>query len=173
MLRFVHVALLVAACGVSVPRGQYGPYVSGQEKHLRLANGQSVVIYRVKYWTFSSGDDPAMQFEYEALDSLSDTVALRRRARELWPAFAPYVESLGLRNGIITATHLNRHGIPGFWTVTTKHFGLLVHRDSVGTWRFKDDGGDLPPAAPLRGPQIIESTGQPMPFPAEPPTVLQ
>ena len=99
-------AVIVAACGVSVPHGQYGPYVSGQEKHLRLVSGESLVIYRVKYWTFSSGEDPAMQFEYEALDSLGDTVALRRRARELWPAFAPYVEALGTLASSSTAIPL-------------------------------------------------------------------
>jgi hypothetical protein len=65
-----------------------------------------------------------MQFEYGAIDSLSDTVALRARAREVWPAFAPYVEAAGLRDGIITATKLERHGMPGFWTARRMRSGL-------------------------------------------------
>jgi hypothetical protein len=165
--------MLGAACSPVVPQGQYGPYLPGNEKHLRLPSGQSLAIYRVKYWTFSSGDAPAMQFEYEALDPLADTAALRQRARQLWPAFAPYVEASGLRNGIITATKLERHGVPGFWSSTMKHFGLLVSRDAAGTWRFKDDGGVLPPADATRGPQIVEPTGAVMPFATKPSKLVQ
>lgn len=173
MRSLILAAVLVGACSPVVPQGQYGPYVAGNEKHLPLPGRDSVVIYRVKYWTFSSGDSPAMQFEYAALDSLSDTVALRRRARELWPAFAPYVEASGLRDGIITATKLERHGVPGFWRASMKHFGLLVRRDADGTWRFKDDRAVLPPADVTRGPQIVEPTGAIMPFATKPPKLLQ
>ena len=162
---------LASACTLSVPQGQYGPYIPGQEKQLRLSTGDSFVVYRVKYWLFSSGEPPSLQLEYEALDPIADSAALRRRARELWPAFAPYVEALGLRGGIITATRLKRRGFMGVWTVTTTHFGLLENRDSNGIWRFVDDTSPLPPGDFTRGPQIIEPTGKPLPFSHEPPRI--
>jgi hypothetical protein len=161
-------AILVSACSPVVPQGQYGAYVQGHEKHLQLPDGQSLIIYRVKYWTFSSGEPPAIQFEYEALDPLVDTAALRRRAIDLWPAFGAYAESAGLRDGIITATKLKRSGIPGLWGATMNHFGLLVYRGTDGTWRFKDTGGSLPAPEFKRGPQIIEPDGSIMPFASKP-----
>lgn len=149
------------SCGPSVPQGQYGPYMPGNEKHLLLGPGQSLVVYRVKYWRFNSGDPPAMQLEYEARDSLADVPSLRETARALWPAFAPYVEACGLQSAIITATKLERIGTVGLWKVHTRHFGLLAHRDSAQTWRLNDDGSPLPPAdrSALR---IIEPSGAPL-----------
>lgn len=155
-----------------MPQGQYGPYPPGGEKHLRLDSGKALDIYRVKYWTFGSGDPPALQLEYEALGSLQDVPALRQTARELWPAFAPYVEALDLDHAIITATKLRRYGLIGFWWVRTNHFGLVVSRDSTGTWRFADDRSPLPPADYARGPQITEPSGSPLPVSRERPKIL-
>ena len=170
--RTVLLAALISACSPAVPQGQYGAYVRGHEKHLQLSSGQPLVIYRVKYWTFSSGEPPAIQFEYETLDPLADTAALRRRALELWPAFGPYAEAAGLRSGIITATKLKRSGIPGLWGATMNHFGILVHRETDGTWRFDDTGASLPAPEFKRGPQIIEPDGSVMPFAWKPDSLV-
>jgi hypothetical protein len=169
MWRTAIILLFAAACSPGVPHSQFGPYVAGSEKHIRV-KGDSVVVYRVKYWTFDSGDQPALQLEYAALDSLRDTSALTLRARQLWPVFSPYVEALGLNSAIITATRLERSGGIGLWRVSTEHFGLIADRDSAGVWRFINDTTPLPPADYSR-PQIIEANGQPMDPSRVPPSI--
>ena len=173
MPRIFLVLILATACMPAAPQGQFGPYIPGHEKHLILEDNHSLTIYRIKYWTFASGEPPAVQVEYEALDSLDNIEALRHRAVKLWPAFAPYIETAGVRTAIVTATKLKRRGIVGFGTLTMKHYGLTLNRDSLGTWRFEDDHSTVPPADFKRGPQIIEFNGQALPFNAWPQRMAQ
>src|SRR5437879_4471169 len=135
----------VSACGRQLPQSQFGVYYR-QTKHLILPSGDSVKVYRVKYWIFESGP-PALQLEYEPPFAVSDTAAVHREARLLWPFFAPYVEAKGLTGGIVTATNLHVYGIwPILWTSRSKSFGFVAQKGRDGRWRFENDTVPLPAA---------------------------
>jgi hypothetical protein len=161
-------ALVSTACGTSEPMSQFGAY-HHQNKQLRLSDGQTLTVYRVKYWTFNDGSSPALQLEYEAPFDVADTARVRAMAHEIWPAFVPYVEALHLRSAILTATNLRRTGSPLAWTATLHHFGLTAARDGNGDWVLDDGTDPLPtpePSAPLR---IYEANGKIFPLLVAPP----
>ena len=149
-------AALLFTSGLSgqEPVGQFGPY-HWQNKQLRLPGGDTLTVFRVKYWVFNDGAPPGLQLEYEAPYPVSDTAALHQLLRRLWPAFVPYVESMHLSNAIVTATNMTRHGAPPLpWTATFHSWGYIVQRDSAGGWRVKGDGtGEVLP--PSLGPDVF------------------
>lgn len=153
----------IVACSPALPQGQYGPYFP-KNKALHLASGEVLAVYRVKILHFSDSTK-AVQIEYEPPFAVADTEAVRREARTIWPAFAPYVESNNVEGAVITATNLHRHGIwPLAWTTTMNHYGVLVRRRANGTWYIDRDSVPLP-AADLSGPpQIIDVDGNALPF---------
>ncbi len=158
----VALALAVAACGGEGQLvGQFGPYYR-QTKQLRLPSGETLIVYRVKHWTFANGQPPALQLEYEAPFPVSDTARLRALTRRIWPAFAPYVEGAGLRAAIVTATNLQRREAGRAWAAQMQHFGLIAERDSTGRWRLQGDTVTLPPAEPSRTLRIFEADGRPL-----------
>jgi hypothetical protein len=167
MVQFSRAALLatlVCACGPALPQGQFGPYYR-HSKHLALASGDTLTVYRVKAWTFSSGEEPALQIEYEAPFPVSDTAAIRREVRLIWPAFAPYLEVNHFTGAIITATNLRIHGIwPIAWSSTHESFGFVADKEANGGWHVESDTTRLPPADASGIPRIIDVTGQPLPF---------
>jgi len=141
--------------------GQFGPY-HARNKQLRLADGDTFTVYRVKYWTFDDGSAPALQLEFASPVPVSDTAGVRRAAERIWPAFAPYVEGQRLRAGILTATNLEKVGGPGAWATRAVYFGLVARRDSAGTWRFDGHPEALPTPAPGgEAGEILEADGQP------------
>ena len=145
------------------PTGQFGAY-HWHNKQLRLPDGDTLTVYRVKLWRFSSGEPSALQIEYEPPTSVADTAAMRRLLRRVWPAFAPYVEYLHLRNAIVTATNLTRHGAPPLpWTATFHSYGFVLQTDTQGQWSVKDDlrGITLPPSLGSDVFLIYEATGAP------------
>jgi hypothetical protein len=155
------VALLCVACEPAPPQGQFGTYPK-HTKQLRLASGDTFTVYRVKHWTFNDGTPPALQLEYEPPFSVDDTVRLRHLAYRIWPAFAPYVEKVGLTGAILTATNLRtkRSGLASASRVQS--YGLIVHRDSLGIWRIVGDPSPLPPAETMGEPRIFEASGDPL-----------
>jgi hypothetical protein len=138
--------------------GQFGAY-HAQNSVLRLSTGQQLTVYRVKTWTFSDGGVPALQLEYESPVSVSDTAAVRRNGRLLWPTFARYLGANGFRSAIVTATNLRRAGRWPVWGSTQRSYGLVADRDSSGLWRFEQDADVLPPADSGRGTGIYEYSG--------------
>ena len=46
------------------PTGQFGPY-HWKNEQLRLPDGDTLTVYRVKLWQFGDGSPPALQFEYD------------------------------------------------------------------------------------------------------------
>ncbi len=163
--------LFLMGCSPALPQGQFGPYYR-QSKHLVLATAETLVVYRVKYWTFQDGSLPALQLEYEAPFLVSDTAAVRREAFRLWPAFAPYAEAKGLKAAIITATNFHVSGVwPIAWTSHQDHFGLLVFKHLSGQWRLQHDSVPLPPMDKSGQPRIIEANGKPFPLDSSLPDV--
>lgn len=157
-------AALLGACNTSLPRGQFGPYPR-QPDQLRLPGGQVLPVYRMKLWTFSDGEPPAIQLEYEPPFSVSDTAAVHREARTVWPYFVRYLEANGLTGGIVTATNLRVSGLwPIAWTSHEQSFGFVASRGSDGRWRFKGDTVPLPPADQADEPRITDPHGQPLAF---------
>lgn len=153
--------MLTLACAGEPPppQGQFGTY-HRDNKLLRLASGDTFTVYRVKRWTFNDGAPPALQFEYAPPISVDDTAGLRQLAYRMWPAFAPYVESLGLRGAILIATNINWQGSRSVaYTAQMRSFGLVAHRDSLGVWRLDGHAAPLPPAESGGEPRIFEATG--------------
>jgi len=154
---FFALFISATACTQVVP-GDYGPYYP-QTKFIRLSNGDTLVVYRVKYWQFRDGSPPALQLEYESPVSVDDSAAVFDEAIRIWPAFAQYPEEAELNRAIITATNLTKRGFPGLWQASFKHFGLTVVQDTAGNWRFEGHQGVLPPAENPRSPKIFEANG--------------
>jgi hypothetical protein len=153
---------MLAACfdgTPAPPAGQFGPYAA-QNKLMYLANGDTLTVYRVKYWHFNDGSPPALQLEYASPLPVSDTAGLARIAMQIWPGFLPMVTSAHLGTAILTATNLEKVGGPGAWATRTHHFGLIAVRDSVGSWRLKD-GVELPPLGGSGKFRIVEANGTP------------
>lgn len=166
-LRGLGAAALVAmvACGRSEPVSQFGAYHEPTGS-LRLPDGRTMPVYRVKPWTFADGSPPALQLEYEPPVDVADSTAARRVARAVWPVFAPYVVVAGTPVAIVTATNLRRRGGPVAWTATLHHFGLVARRAPDGRWRFDGDTAALPSGLSEfgrpKGPGIFEPDGTPL-----------
>lgn len=160
-LRLVLCSLLfTTTLGAQDAPGDFGPY-HDRNMQLRLATGDTLVVYRVKYWSFDDGSAPALQIEYESPVSVDDTAAAFQQAIRIWPAFAPYVEKLDLSKAIITATNLTKKGGPGHWLTSFKHYGLIAERDGNGDWRIRRREGILPPGEKSAKPRIFEASGVP------------
>ena len=119
--------------------GEFGPYVA-PFKLLRLDDGDTLTVYRVKAWKFSDGSPPALQIEYALPRGSPDSVAVRQLTIKIWPTFRPYVEQLKFSKAIITGTRIERlSGGIGAKT-TLRHYSRTADRDSAGQWRLADDG---------------------------------
>ncbi len=156
------VAGYLSACQGSTPIGQYGPY-SPESMHLVLAT-ETLTVYRMKHWTFTDGSAPALQLEYANSLGMSDTNALRRKAVEIWPAFAPYVEDRALESAIITATILRKRSFGVFATTDNQYFGVIAFRDSLRQWHLEGDTARLPDPDWAGGPRLIDASGAAVPF---------
>jgi hypothetical protein len=132
-------------------------------------SGDTFTVYRVKYWTFGSGDPPALQLEYAPPFSVSDTNGVRQLAARIWPAFAPYVTHLHLNAAVLTATNLDWSGNDLAWTSRMHHYGVTAARQPDGRWYIAGSTVPLPPEDSSGTPRIIEASGQPMAFMVVPP----
>lgn len=172
-LRIVLLAL-VSGCGPLAPLscgsppdvGQFGAYV-GPYKLIRLPSGDTLTVYRVKYWTFTDGSAPALQLEYQTRVTVDDTAAVRAEQRRLWPVFQPYIGQAAVSKAILTATDRDYRGGPAAHVTRMQHFGTIAVRDSLGTWRFRGDGSPLPAGVPTggvagKGVGIFERSGAPL-----------
>ena len=159
---------LLAACVLAghpvtaqEPTGQFGPY-HWRNKQLRLPDGDTLTVYRVKLWQFSDGSSSALQLEYEPAFDVSDTARLHADLRRVWPAFAPYVEALHLTGAIVTATNLKRHGRPPLpWTATFESWGFVLDRGTDSVWRVEGErlGEALPKSLGPNVFRIFEADG--------------
>jgi hypothetical protein len=149
------------SCTSGEPVGQFGAY-HAQNKTLRLKTGDSLTVYRVKTWSFTNGDAPSLQLEYEPPVAVSDTAAMRRYARLIWPVFVRYLDASRFRAAIVTATNLRRTRAGLAWTSTQRSWGVLADRDSSGHWFFRDDPVALPLADTSASAGIYEYSGAPL-----------
>jgi hypothetical protein len=153
-------------CDARTDVGQFGTY-AGPFKLIRLPSGDTLTVYRVKYWTFTDSSAPALQLEYQTQVVISDVEAVRAEQRKLWPVFESYVDRLDLSTAILTATDRNRRGSGVAHVTTMRHYGTIAVRDSIGIWRFQGDSVPLPPAVAFqgvggKGVGIFERSGAPL-----------
>ncbi len=149
------------------PVGQFGPY-HWNNKQMRLLEGDTLTVYRVKYWVFN-GADPALQLEYESPLPVTDTLGVKHLLGRIWPAFAPYVEHLHLHRAIVTATNLIRQGGPPAWTATFRSYGVVLQREPSGIWHIQNDTLPLPSSLGDDTLLIYEVNGKPMKLSEPPP----
>jgi hypothetical protein len=168
-LRFI---LLIAVsgcypfpCGSAAPDvGQFGAYL-GPYKLIRLPNGDTLTVYRVKAWTFADGSAPALQIEYQTRVAIADTLAVKTEQRRLWPVFRSYLDQTGFSNAIITATDREYHSSGLAHASRMRSFGTIVLRDATGRWHAKGDIVSLAASVPTanvvqEGAGIFERTGE-------------
>lgn len=164
-------ACAALACGDSTPSpvhvGQFGAY-KDPYKQLRLSSGETLTVYRVKVWTFTDGSAPALQIEYESPVPVSDTVAVRQWALQIWPVLVSYLDTLKFSTAIITASNLRRQQRGDVWTLAAKSFGVIAVRDVTRRWRFKGDTITLPPADLPPGTGLFERDGSAVLVPHDP-----
>jgi hypothetical protein len=155
------VCILLWACVASEPAGQFGVYHE-HNKRIYLPDGDTLTVYRVKLWEFKDGSPPALQLEYASPVPLSDTVALRRLAERIWPAFVPYVEEARVTTAILTATQLEKVGGPGAWAARTHSFGIVAEHDTGSVWRVRHSRELLPSREQGGKGRIAEADGRPL-----------
>lgn len=115
-------------------------------RHLVLPSGDSVRILLVSQRTFSDGSPSALQVVYHSEEVESDTIVLRRQAKEVWTAFRPAVESQGLAAAVLTAEFSHSPiGVGSASVRTGTRYGFVVRKHQDGQWRFDGDTMSLPP----------------------------
>jgi len=132
------------SCGAAEPIGRFGQY-HRTHQYIHLPGCDSLKVFRVKYWVFKDGNPPALQLEYSSPTHVADSASSSSLAGRIWTAFEPYADATGVRSVILTETVLDTVSIPPLMTSQTKHFGIILIRDSDERWRFKDSGKTLPP----------------------------
>jgi hypothetical protein len=152
------------------PSGQFGEYHDANLV-LWLPGGDTVTVYRVKYWTFYDGEPPALQLEYASRAPTTDTEAVLAFGRTLWPAFVPYVERMRLTHAVLTATQVTdvKGGSARF--VSRHSYGVTAELDLDGMWRFQGHPEPLPTGDPSGKPRIHRPNGTPFEFLTAPPLV--
>ena len=128
----------------------------------RLASGDTLPVFRVKYWTFPDSSPAALQLEYEPPFDVTDTAAVRKLATSVWPEFAPHVERLELTMAILTATNMRRASAIQLRAAAWHSWGFVARRDSAHAWRFDGDSEVLPPANPRAPLRIFFPNGAPV-----------
>lgn len=125
---------------------------------LRLANGESLTVYRLKLWHLAA--DSALQIEYSPRFDVSDTQAVKALARRVWPVFRRYVDVVQPSRAVLTATNLQQ--ARQFLTVRTiaRHFGMVAQRGHDGVWHFARDTAGLPEASTLPQEGILTAAGE-------------
>jgi hypothetical protein len=154
------------SCGAPPDVSQFGDY-AGPFKRIRLPDGDTLTVYRIKYWKFDSGDAPALQIEYQTQVDISDTIAVKAEARRIWPVFRPYIDAVEVSNAIITATDRKFQGNGVAHVTRMHHFGTIAVRDSSSTWHFSGESVPLDVGFPVASSSgsvvgIFERSGEPL-----------
>jgi hypothetical protein len=122
---------------------------------LSLPSGEHIAVDTVRAEHYADGD--ALHLFYETDRDIRDTVALRARARVLWPAFAPFAITGGYDIGAITAVRPQfRVGGAMLGIRRTLKWGVVARRDTSGIWRLDGDTAALAP--PVTQPRPIVGT---------------
>lgn len=153
--------LALLACSSPDPVGRYGQY-GDHTQRLVLDSGDSLKVLRVKLWTFKDGTSPALQLEYEATGAVIDSSHAFTFAKKIWPAFAPYVQAVEVRNAIITATVLDIRHAPLVQTSLMQHFGIVLMQNSNGYWHFRGHPDSLPPLGLSTRKRLTSRNGVPL-----------
>jgi hypothetical protein len=109
----------------------------------RLPSGQSVTHLILGHFVTTAG--PVLRLRYETELPLDDTTALRRQARELWPAFRAKLERGGYHRGAFypetkpTGVCYRYQGLCRY-----RGFGFPLGKNQDGRWYFEDTDEVLP-----------------------------
>jgi hypothetical protein len=129
--------LLTLACGEPNHPSQFGHYPAKPTLAI-LPSGDTLFLYRIRYWQLDGRPTPSLHIEFESPWSLGDTGSVRKHLDETWKYFSPYADSLGLTTGILTATVIDRGHRLFVPTTVFRHFGAVFDTASFGGWRDDD-----------------------------------
>lgn len=140
--------------------------VSRESDYLVLSPGDTLVINRVRRLEFGETSTSALQLEYEAPFSVSDTAADVRMATRVWPFLLPYLNAQSLRTAVITAVNSHSLSSPSFGSSVgvSASFGLVAERRTGGDWYLIHIDLPLPPGDTDASPAIFQATGVPLPL---------
>jgi hypothetical protein len=82
---------------------------------------------------FSQGA-PALMLKYQTDLKITDKVALRSEADEIWPLFRNDVERANLNEAIISANEIPH----GFLITSNKGYNFVYKKSADGTWQRLD-----------------------------------
>ncbi len=149
MLRLAVLALALTAALAPYVRSQtpipplaslrtsgYGPRITAT---LRLLDGRPLPVYDLGVYYVASSREPMLRLLYAtALGSAAaDSAAYYAAAAEIWPAFAPYAEGLGVRLVALIAQQPPRVQTLGLaWSAQSATFGVVVEQRDDGEWQF-------------------------------------
>lgn len=127
---------------------------------LILPGGDRIQVRAVRNEHYGDGD--VLHLFYLADRDIHDTLALRARARVIWPAFAPFVVAAGYDIGAITGEHPQiQVGSPTQGFRRIQRWGIVARRNAGGTWRLDGDTTSLPP--PVTDPKpMLDRDGVPL-----------
>lgn len=106
------------------------------QQKLGFSQGDSIVIERSAVLTFADVGK-SLLVEYQAIDSLSDSVALRRRSLSILTLEKSRLDSMDAKNLIVRAVQRNlpTHGT----NATNRVFGLVLEKHQDGRWYFRGE----------------------------------
>ena len=129
-------------------------------KLLRYGDGDTVTVYRVKYWLPRDGSPPFLEIDFAAQSM--EAPSLRAFARRSWPAIAPYALAFGISGVLLTETYVADSGVVSGVGPASRGPELILRQRSDGLWYLEGDSEVLPPADTTGVPHIFEADGTPM-----------
>jgi len=127
---------------------------------MSLPSGEQITVLTVKSQRYVDGD--LLHLFYQTDRDNHDTVAMRARARAIWPAFAPFVVAGGYTIGAISAEHvLIDIGNQRLGLHRVARWGIVARQDKTGTWRLDGDPMPLPPPV-IDAKPIVDRNGVPL-----------
>ena len=112
--------------------GLVGCAAQGEWKE--LPSGDRVLIKAIGQFMVP-GEFPVLRLRYQTSVNLSDTVAVRNQALEVWPLLKDLANAGQFRLAALAVESRRRSLCPGLLKLCVIHqYGLLFERDSTGSW---------------------------------------
>ena len=117
------------------------------QQRVALSQGDSVVVERSAVLTFTDLGK-SLLVEYRAMDSLSDSVALRRRSLAILAMEKFRLDSMNAKNLIVRAV-APAHDSNGVSNV----FGFVLEKHQNGRWYFRGETQPISDSSDASGPR--------------------
>ena len=125
-------------CNVSIVLVLFGCMAGGgggsQYQVRKLSSGRSVKVIGVGQMNFPDSG-PALMLKYETDIKISDRVALRKEADEIWTDFRGDVERAMVSSAILSANAPQQGAI----IQKSEGYNFVFQKQSDGTWRCNED----------------------------------